>query len=245
MVEVCGVGACCTGGAAESLSTCSVFFPNPSRARSDCLGGGGAGGSQTGIAPAVSGRAVGAPGPAGLLEVVGRGWVGADRAGRLTGRFSGRLLLGCLCLLIRRLLIRRLLRLRRAATCGASGSRAARLRWTNRSAGSLRSAAATSSSCAARTRRCNLLFAAALPVGTLVLLVRSLPGRTGTRSGRWLPIRRPPGGLLRAGRLYVGCPLRGLLSEVLSVGLLGVGLLGPPLRTGDPGLRASALRIPA
>jgi len=76
VVVVCGVGVCCTGGAAESLSTSSVFFPNPRRARSDCLGGGGAGGSQTGIAPAVSGRVVGALGPAGLLEVMGRGWVG-------------------------------------------------------------------------------------------------------------------------------------------------------------------------
>ena len=121
----------------------------------------------------------------------GLGW--RDRAGRLTGRFGRRLLLGWLCLLIRRLLIRRLLTrrllwLRRAPTCRSTGSRAARLRWTNRRSGNLRSPAATSNSCATCTRRCDLLFAGALPVGTLVLLVRSLPGWTSTWSGRWLSI---------------------------------------------------------
>ena len=161
---------------------------------------------------------------------LGRG----DRSGRLTGRLRGRLL-GWLCLLIRRLLIRRLLRLRRAATCGASGSRAARLRWTNCGSGTLRPAA-TSSSCAARTRRCNLLFAGALPVGSLVLLVRRL-----SRSYRH-PVR-PRASDPTAPRRAAAA--RASLRRVSAAGVVERWAVEPGLRTADPGLRIPTLRASA
>src|SRR4029450_10985274 len=121
-------------------------------------------------------------------------------------------------------------------TCGPTGPRSARRRWTNDNSGSLRPTAATSNSRAARTRRCDLSFAGALPVGTLVLLVRSLAGWTSTRFGGWLPIRRSGGRLLGTGALDSGWPLRGLLS---------VGLLGPLRRTVDPCLRTPSTLRPA
>ena len=240
MVGADGVGACCCGGAAESSSTGRSSFQTPAEREATAWVVEALADPKRVSRPSFRARSWRAgTGWTTRSRGTGLGW--GDRAGRLTSRFGRRLLLGWLCLLIRRLLIRRLLWLRRAATCGATGSWAARLRWTNRSSGSLRSAAATSNSCATRTRRCDLLLAGALPVGTLVLLVRSLRGWTSTWSGRWLSIRRAPGGLLRAGRLYFGRPLRGLLG----VRLLGVGLLGLPWRTGDPGLRIPTLRVPA